>query len=119
MAARIALLKKVIPDDVKLPKQAREIHEYLAKNLEVDKVVDQKDLGEALDAHQEDNTILSVTPKQPISRIFAFYRGKYVEAGLMSYERVSVAKPKKEDNSGENAAPTSRRKVKPGEEAAA
>jgi hypothetical protein len=122
MVAMVALLKKEVPEDVKLPKQAREIHEYLSKNLEVGKKVDQKDLAEALDAHQEDNAILSTTPKQPISRIFAFYRARFVEAELMSYERISVAKPKKakDDGEGDTAeAPASRRKTKPAEEAAA
>jgi len=122
MAAKVALLLKEIPEGVKLPKQAAEIHAYLATNLEVGKVVDQKDLAEALDAHQEDNEVLSTTPKQPISRIFAFYRARYVEAGIMSYERVSVAKPKKakeDGETGEAEAPASRRKTKPAEEAAA
>lgn len=112
MAANITLLVDSLPEDAKMPKQAREIMEYLIANdkIQKDVPVDQKDLLANLDYHQDDNKILSVTPKQPISRIFQFYRKSLCDAGFLGYERITVARAPKEKKEG--GEPQARRKKK-------
>ena len=121
MAANITLKVSEIGEDIKLPKQAREIVDYLIGNMTVGEPVDQKSLMENLDFHQDDNKILSTTPKQPISRIFQFYRKRLADEGILEYERVK-AEPKAKKEKSEGGEAPARRKKKPeaeSEEAAA
>lgn len=122
MAAKITLLVDRLPEDAKMPKQAREIMEYLISNdkITVGEPVDQKDLLANLDYHQDDNKILSTTPKQPISRIFQFYRKSLCDAGYLGYERVTVAKePKAKKEAADGDQPRRKKKADVSEEAAA
>ena len=120
MAANVTLKITSIPEDMKLPKQAREILEYMINNPDIPKgePMDQKDLMANLDFHQEDNQVLSVTPKQPISRIFQFYRKRLTDAGILEYERMK-AEPKAKKEKVEGEAPARRKKKADVEEEAA
>lgn len=96
--------------EIKLPKQANEILAWAYPEYG-DTVVDQKELFEAMDSHLTDNKILSVTPKQPISRIFQFYRKRLAEEGLIEITK-EAGEPKapKEKKEGEPKASKSRRR---------
>lgn len=82
-----------IRKSIKLPKQATEILAWADVEYGQNPV-DQKDLFETLDSHLTDNKVLSVSPKQPISRIFQFYRKRLADEGLISVEKEEA--PKKE-----------------------
>lgn len=106
---------------IKLPKQASEILVYMAGAFG-DKEVDQKDLFTDLDSHLEDNKVLSVTPKQPISRIFQFYRKRLADEGIISMTKTETEKPAKAEGEAANGGAKkskSRRKDAPVEEAQA
>lgn len=108
----IQFLKKTDEErkEIKLPKQAVEILAW-AETEYGDNKVDQKDLFETLDSHLTDNKILSVTPKQPISRIFQFYRKRLADEGLITLEKEAEApKAAKEPGAAKEAGGKSRRR---------
>lgn len=95
---------------VKLPKQAVEILAW-AETEYGENAVDQKDLFETLDSHLTDNKVLSVSPKQPISRIFQFYRKRLADEGLITIEKTDEPKAAKAPKEpGEKSAGKSRRR---------
>lgn len=79
----------------KLPKQASEILVWMFQTYGVGKAVEQKELFETLDSHLSDNKVLSVTPKQPISRIFQFYRKRLADEGIITIVKEAAAKEEK------------------------
>jgi hypothetical protein len=88
---------------IKLPKQAVEILAW-AETEYGENAVDQRDLFETLDSHLTDNKVLSVSPKQPISRIFQFYRKRLADEGLIEIEKeASPEKPAKEPKAPKEA----------------
>lgn len=122
MGMKIKLLKTDVEElkKIKLPKQASEILVYMAGAF-ADKEVDQKELFTDLDSHLEDNKVLSVTPKQPISRIFQFYRKRLADEGIISTTKTETEKPAKAEGEASNGGAKkskSRRKDAPVEEAA-
>lgn len=121
MGMKIKLLKTDVEElkKIKLPKQASEILVWMAGEYG-ENTVDQKDLFEALDSHLEDNKVLSVTPKQPISRIFQFYRKRLGDEGIIQIEKTEAEKKvKAEGEAGAKATKKSRRKDAPVEGAGA
>lgn len=121
MGLKIKMLKTDVEEikKVKLPKQAVEILVYMAGQFG-ENTVDQKDLFADLDSHLEDNKVLSVTPKQPISRIFQFYRKRLGDEGFISVEKTEAEKKAPAEGEAKGAkASKSRRKDVPVEETAA
>lgn len=121
MGLKIKMLKTDVEEikKVKLPKQAVEILAYMAGQFG-ENTVDQKDLFADLDSHLEDNKVLSVTPKQPISRIFQFYRKRLGDEGFISIEKTESEKKATEDKAeGGKKSSKNRRKDVPVEEAGA
>lgn len=117
---KIKLLKTDVEElkKIKLPKQASEILVWMAGEYG-DRQVDQKELFAALDSHLEDNKVLSVTPKQPISRIFQFYRKRLGDEGIIEIEKTAAEKKEEAVGNAENGgakAKKSRRKDAPVEE---
>ena len=114
--------KEVQNKDAKLQKQATEILKWMDAEYGVDTPVDQKDLIAKFDEHQEDNKILSATPRQPISRIFAFYRKRLETEGYIRVDKEASAKSDEAEVDSDNpnpkkpAAKRSRRKDAPVEE---
>lgn len=104
MSKMLISLNQTTEEDIKkleLPKQAKEILAWWFGNYGVGKEVDQKDVFKDLDSHQEDNTVLSVTPKQPISRIFQFYRKRLGDENIVTINKVAEPKAAKtEDTAG-------------------
>jgi hypothetical protein len=102
MGLKIKMLKTDVEElkKIKLPKQATEILVWMAGEYG-ENTVDQKDLFEALDSHLEDNKVLSVTPKQPISRIFQFYRKRLADEGIISTEKTEAEKKASKAEGGE------------------
>lgn len=95
---------------IKLPKQAVEILAWAETEYGTN-AVDQKDLFETLDSHLTDNKVLTVSPKQPISRIFQFYRKRLADDGLITVEKTESPKAEKvAKEPGEKSAGKSRRK---------
>lgn len=85
---------------LKQPLQLREITTWFLTKYGVETPVEQEDLFKELDAHQEDNTILSRTPVQPISRVMGFYRGRLEEIGLYKVEKTARVAKQKVDADG-------------------
>lgn len=83
-------LNKITEGDIRkldFPKQAKEILRWMLREYGINTPVDQKELFIALDSHQNDNSIHSATPKQPISRIFQFYRKPLADAGIITRDK--------------------------------
>lgn len=112
----ITFLKKTDEErkEIKLPKQAVEILAW-AETEYGQNPVDQKDLFETLDSHLTDNKVLSVSPKQPISRIFQFYRKRLADEGLISIEKTESPKTEKvaKEPNDKSAGKSRRRKDEP------
>lgn len=102
-----------------LPKQAKEILKWWFNEYGVDTPVKQDDFFKALDSHQEDNQILSVTPKQPISRILQFYRKRLGEEGFITITKTEEpAKAEGDEKSTKSKSSGRRKKDAPVEESA-
>jgi hypothetical protein len=101
-----------------LPKQAKEILTYWLKTHGVGQEVKQDELFKDLDSHQEDNQVLSVTPKQPISRIMQFYRKRLSEEGFITVTKSEEpVKAESAEGSTKGKAGKKRRKDAPVDEA--
>lgn len=120
MSRLIISLNETTEEDLKkleLPKQAKEILGWMFHTYGVGKQVPQPQLFEELDSHQEDNQILSTTPKQPISRIFQFYRKRLGDEKIITIDKSAEEKKEKVAKEPGSKASSKRRKDAPvGEE---
>lgn len=106
--------------DKKLPKQAQEILTWFDSEYGKGTPVDQKAVMEALDSHQEDNKVLSATPRQPISRIWNFYRKRLADDGYINVDKLAEkeAEVSADSDNTEKKVSKRRRKDAPVEETA-